>query len=86
VDAAPFVLLPLGDGRFELRTFSDDSPDPIVLVLDQQDGRALGEALEHVLSVPYAPGAAVPITHLTVAGRSVTVARTPDGVQVTVGR
>jgi hypothetical protein len=33
----PFVLLPLDGGRHELRAFSDNTDDPIVLVLSEHD-------------------------------------------------
>lgn len=82
----PFVLLPLGDGRYELRAFSDNTEDPIVLVLDESDGRALGVAIDDMLTALDAPGIERLPIHLTIAGREVTLTGThDDGLRLTVG-
>ena len=86
MDVPPFALLPLDDGRFELRAFSDDSADPIVLSLDEEDGRALSIALGDVLTSLDAPGVVPRTVTLTVSGRQVTVAGTDEGLRLTVHR
>lgn len=75
----PFILLPLRDGRVELRAFSDDSDDPIVLPLDQADGRAFGLAVAEVLSSLDSTRDAVEPVALVIAGRRVTVHGTVTG-------
>lgn len=49
-DLLPFDLAQLGDGRYELRAFSDDSDDPITMALDPESGQrpaaSLGKALD----------------------------------------
>jgi hypothetical protein len=83
----PFLLLPLDDGRYELRAFSDNTEDPIVLVLDEHDGRQLGVAVADMLTALDAPGVERLPIHLTIAGREVTITGTPErGLQLTVGR
>lgn len=84
MDAPPFVLTPLGDGRYELRAFSDTSADPIQLVLDEHDGRALSAALAEVLNGGDRQGDAT--VSLVVAGRKVTLEATGSGVRLTVDR
>ena len=83
---APFVLLPLGDGRYEMRAFSDDSEDPIVLMLDEHDGRALSAALGELLAALDAPGSGPSTAVLTVADREVRIDVTGNGVRLTVDR
>lgn len=83
-DPPPFILVPLDDGRHELRAFSDTSEEPIRLVLDAKDGRAFALAVADVLTALDAPGdPPSPIT-LTVGGRHVTVSGTDAGVKLTV--
>ena len=83
---APFALLPVNGDRFELRAFSDDSPDPIVLSLNLEEGRALGRAVADVLSSLDAPGVEPRTITLTISGRRVTVAGTERGLRLTVHR
>ena len=84
---SPFVLLPLDHGRYELRAFSDDSRDPIVLVLDEDDGRRLGVAVADMLAALDAPSVERLPIRLTIDGREVTLTTTPDGgLKLTVGR
>lgn len=81
------MRLPLDVGRYELRTFSDDSPDPIVLELDHEDGRALGLAVADVLTALDAPGITVEPVRLVIAGREVTIEGTAErGMKITVAR
>ena len=80
------MLQPLDDGRYELRAFSDDSPDPIVLPLDANDGRALSAAVGEVLAALDEPHAQRTAVTLTVAGREVTLVAANDGVRITVNR
>jgi hypothetical protein len=82
----PFVLLPIDGGRFELRAFSDDSLDPIVLSLNQEDGRALSLAVADVLTSLDAPGVDSRTVTLTVSGRRITVAGTDRGLRLTIHR
>lgn len=82
----PFTFEPLGDGRFELRAFSDDSPDPIVLALDREQGRALGLALAEVLSAMDAPDTTPGPLTVAVGDREVVVSPTPHGVRLVVSR
>jgi hypothetical protein len=82
----PFVLLAVDGGRFELRAFSDDSPDPIVLSLNHEDGRALSLAVAEVLTSLDAPGVQPRTVTLTLTGRRVTVAGTDKGLRLTVRR
>ncbi len=86
MDEPPFVLLPLDGDRFELRAFSDDSPDPIVLSLNQEDGRALGLAVADVLISLDTPGGDPETITLRISGRRVTVAGTDTGLRLTVHR
>jgi hypothetical protein len=86
VSAVPVVLFPLGDGRYELRAFSDDSEDPIILTLDEQDGRRLKQALGEVLSALDQRGSAPATVAVTVGGREVRLDTTADGVRMTVAR
>ena len=86
-DLPPFDLVPVGDGCFELRAFSDDSDDPIRVILDPESGRrlavTLGEALAHVDT----PGADAREFHVAVADRLITISALPDtGVRLTVTR
>jgi hypothetical protein len=83
----PFVLLPLDDGRYELRAFSDNTEDPIVLVLGEEDGRKLGVAVAEILTALDTPGVEPLPIHLMIAGRQVIITGTPDlGLRLTVGR
>jgi hypothetical protein len=86
-EAPPFTLMPLAGGRYELRAFSDESPDVIVLQLDRQDGRRLGVALADMLTALDAPdGPLLPI-RLVIAGRAVTITGTDDrGLRLTIDR
>lgn len=86
-DLRPFDLVPVGDGRFELRAFSDDSDDPITVILDPESGRrlaiTLGEALTHVDT----PGAEAREFHVAVGDRLITISALPNsGVRLTVTR
>ena len=86
-DQPPFVLLPLSDGRYELRAFSDNTEDPIVLVLDETDGNKLGVAVAQALVELDTPGAEPAPIRLSIAGRDVTIYATSErGLQLTVGR
>lgn len=83
----PFVLVPLDAGRYELRAFSDDTDDPIVLRLNEADGRSLGIAVGEMLAALDTPGAACLPIQLTVGGRRVTIAAAPEhGLRLTVER
>jgi hypothetical protein len=83
----PFVLLPLDDGRYELRAFSDNTEDPIVLVLGQEDGHKLGVAVADMLTALNTPGAERLPIHLMIGGREVIIAGTPDlRLRLMVGR
>ncbi len=85
--APPFVLLPLDDGRFELRVFSGDSPDPIVLELDKADGRSFGLAVAEVLTALDTPDATVEPLQVVIAGRELTIDGTSArGLGITVAR
>jgi hypothetical protein len=80
----PFVLLPLDDGRYELRAFSDDAADPIVLVLDESDGRRLKRAVGDALDAPHAESTP---RCLIIGGREVVLTATADGgLRLTVAR
>lgn len=82
----PFVLLPRDDGRHELRAFSDDSEDPVVLVLDAEDGRRFGVAVADMLTALDAGVDRLPI-RMVIDGRDVKISGTADGgLRVTVGR
>lgn len=82
----PFVLIERPDGRRELRAFSDDSPDPIVLILDDEDGRLFAVALADVLTA-LDSGAGLPSVTLRLAGRRVCIEGRPDsGLRLTVAR
>lgn len=83
----PFVLVPLDDGRYELRAFSDNTEDPIMLVLDEDDGRKLGIAVADMLTAIDSPGVERLPIHLTIAGREITILATTDGgLRLTVSR
>ena len=86
VDAPPFVLLPLDGGRYELRAFSDDSSDPIVLTLNESDGRALVSALGEAMARIDSPAEARDAVTLVIGGRSVTLEATSSGIRITVDR
>lgn len=82
----PFILTQRADGQRELRAFSDDSDDPIVLVLDDEGGRRFGLAVADVLTSLNAEVDPLPIT-LEIDGRSVVIVGTPDGgLRLTVDR
>lgn len=82
----PFILTQRPDGQHELRAFSDDSDDPIVLALDDESGRRFGLAVADVLTSLDAGVDPLPI-RLEIDGRAVTVQGTPDrGLRLTVGR
>jgi hypothetical protein len=83
----PFDLVPLGEGRFELRAFSHDSDDPITISLDRDSGRrvaiTLGEAMTHVDT----PGAEARDFEVAVRDRLITIRALPgSGIRLTVTR
>jgi hypothetical protein len=80
----PFVLLPLDGGNYELRAFSDDSEDPIVLLLSDDDGRALRDALGRVLQELDAGREAT--EELDVDGRRVVLTGSASGIAIKVDR
>lgn len=85
-DHPPFILTQRPDGQRELRAFSDESDDPIVLALDDESGRRFGLAVADVLTALDAGADPLPIC-LKIDGRTVTVEGTPDhGVRLIVGR
>ncbi|WP_028064637.1 hypothetical protein [Solirubrobacter soli] len=71
----------------ELRAFSDDSDDPIVLPLSAADGRAFGLAVADVLTALDAGVRPLPQTELTIAGRRVVIMGTEElGLKLDVER
>jgi hypothetical protein len=83
----PFDLVPVGDGSYELRAFSDDSDDPIRIILDQAAGRELAIALGDALVSLDEPHAVEREFHLTVGPREITVVAVPGmGLRLTVTR
>ncbi len=86
-DLRPFDLVPLGDGCFELRAFTDDSEDPICIALDPEAGRRLAVALGDALVSLDAPDAQYGEWRVSVGRRLITVAAIPgSGVRLTVTR
>jgi hypothetical protein len=86
-DLRPFDLVPLGDGRFELRAFSDDSEDPIGILLDSESGRRLAVALGEALVSLDLPDAQYREFRVPVGERLIRVAALPGrGVRLTVTR
>jgi hypothetical protein len=85
-DPLPLILLPREDGRHELRAFSDDSDDPIVLLVDDADGREFRRAVAEVLDAA-GSGDETRTAHVEIDGRDVEIAGTADGgLRLTVSR
>ena len=83
----PFDLVPLDDGRSELRAFSDDSEDPITIPLDPESGRQLAVALGDALTSLDAVDPVAREFHVRVGQRLITVMALPGrGVRLTVSR
>jgi hypothetical protein len=83
----PFDLVPVGDGCYELRAFSDDSEDPIRIVLDQVAGRELAVALGEALVSLDDPRAVERQFHVTVGPRQITLVAVPGlGLRLAVTR
>jgi hypothetical protein len=83
----PFDLAPIGDGCYELRAFSDDSDDPIRIVLDQVAGRELAIALGQALISLVDPEAVEHEFRVTLGSRQITLVAVPGtGLRFTVTR
>jgi hypothetical protein len=83
----PFDLVPVGDGCYELRAFSDDSEDPIRIMLDEVAGRELAIALGEALVSLDDPQAAEREFSVAVGQRQITVVAVPaTGLRLTVTR
>src|SRR4051794_1853458 len=83
----PFDFLPLPDGRYELRAFSDNSDDPIYITLDEDASRRLAHALGNALSLLDGPQARREDFQVEVGDRLITVTSEPGaGLRLTVTR
>jgi hypothetical protein len=83
----PFDLMPIGDGCYELRAFSEDSDDPIRIVLDQAAGRDLAIALGEALVSLDDPQAVEREFHVRLGPRRITLVAVPGmGLRLTVTR
>jgi hypothetical protein len=83
----PFDLVPLGDGCFELRAFSDDSEDPIRITLDPEAGRKLAVALGEALVSGLAPDEERRVFRVPAGDRLIVVTALTEGrIRVTVTR
>lgn len=86
-DLRPFDLVPLDDGHYELRAFSDDTEDPIRITLDPAAGRRLAIVLGEALVSLDLPTARYREFRVPVGHRVITVAAIPErGVRLTVTR
>lgn len=83
----PYDLVPLGEGRYELRAFSDDSDDPIKITLDADAGGALAIALGESLVSLDEPKPAEREFRVAVGQREIMVLALPGrGIRLTVTR
>lgn len=86
-DLSPYDLVPLGEGRYELRAFSDDSDDPIKITLDASAGRALATALGEALASLDEPKPVEREFRVAAGQREITILALPGkGVRLTVTR
>lgn len=86
MDVPPFLLEPAGDGTAVLTAFSDDSPDPIRLRLDERAARALRDALDTATRMS-SQGVDGPAARFVADNATVTVHAFADGsIRVNVQR
>lgn len=82
----PFTLERAADGQAILRAFSDDSDDPIVVLLDEHAARELGVALADAITALDDPSRPLVRRSLVAGGRTIRVETSGEAVRVTVAR